>query len=47
MLVDEVDESLAGIASGANETNARGGIVGGVLSAERRVRVCVEGVGQA
>ena len=46
MLVDKVDESLAGIASGANETNARGSIVGGVLFAQGRVRVCVEGVGQ-
>lgn len=47
VVVDELDQGLAGISSPSDQGNARRHIVGGVLLAERRVRVRYGGIATA
>lgn len=39
VLIDEIDQGLAGIATGADQSNTRRSVIGGILLPEGRVRV--------
>lgn len=44
MVVEQINQGLAGVAAGADEADPGRGVVGGILLAQRRVRVRVDGV---
>lgn len=47
VLVQKIDKSLTSVATGSNEANSRGSVIGGILHTQRRVRVGLGSVGQA